>query len=71
MYFIIAPFILTGLVLKLINNKKEKNKLNNQFSFLIEEKNSLNLILNKFKNKITEEADTNGTDRYKYEHFNK
>ena len=54
MYFIIAPFILTGLVLKLINNKKEKDKLNNQFSFLIQEKDSLNLILNKFKNKFSQ-----------------
>lgn len=67
MYFIIAPFVLTGLFLKLINNKKERDKLNNEFSSLLQEKDSINLILNKFKNKITEQADTNGTDRYQKE----
>lgn len=64
MYFIIAPFVLTGLFLKLINNKKERDKLNNEFSSFLQEKDSINLILNKFKNKITEQADTNETDRY-------
>ena len=52
MYLIIAPFVLTGLFLKLINNKKERDKLNNEFSSLLQAKDSINLILNKFKNKI-------------------
>jgi hypothetical protein len=64
MYFLIAPFVLIGLAAKLMNNKIDKQKQNND-SLLF------NSELSKFMQQMTKEADTSDTDRNKIRQFTK
>jgi hypothetical protein len=64
MYFIIAPLVLIGLAAKLINNKIDKQKQNNDSLLFSSE-------LSKFMQQITKEADTSDTDRNNIRQFTK
>lgn len=64
MYIIIAPFVFLGLAAKLINNKKDKQKQNNELSLF-------NNIISTYTNNIKKETDTSDTDRKRIRRFNK
>lgn len=56
MYFIVAPFIFIGLAAKLINNKIDKQKQNNELSLF-------NNTTSNYTQIRETEADTSDTDR--------
>lgn len=64
MYIVIAPFVFLGLAAKLINNKINKQKQNNELSLF-------NNIISTYTNKVEKETDTSDTDRKRIRRFNK